>query len=252
MPQNEEKCPICNTSCAPYDTVDFNKSCEELRGTYLPKAGISVAYYRCANCGFCFAPDIARWSLAEFEERIYNKDYVVVDPDYVDARPRANAEGLRTIFGERGLHITHLDYGGGNGLLSTLLNQQGWQSKSYDPFSDREVPIERLGKFDLITAYEVFEHAPDPRNLLKELSALVNTDGIILFSTLLSDGELAPDRRLTWWYASPRNGHISLFCKHSLAILARDYGFRLGSFSNGFHCMWRKVPPWATDLFSTR
>ena len=250
MPQDNENCPICTTSCDPHDAVDFNKSCEELRGTYLPKAGIPVAYYRCTNCGFCFAPAIARWSLAEFEERIYNKDYVAVDPDYVDARPRANAEGLRRIFGERGPHITHLDYGGGNGLLSTLLNQQGWQSRSYDPFADRDVPIERLGKFDLITAYEVFEHVPDPRSLLKELSALVNADGIILFSTLLSDGELAPDRPLTWWYASPRNGHISLFSRNSLALLARDYGLRLGSFSSGFHCMWRKVPSWATHLFS--
>lgn len=247
----KEQCPVCNSASFPYDAVDFNKSCEELRGKFLSPSGLSILYYRCTHCGFCFSPEIARWSLTEFEERIYNKDYVVVDPDYVDARPRANAKVLAQMFSNRALSFRHLDYGGGKGLLSSQLSQLGWQSCSYDPFVDRETRTDQIGKFDLVTAYEVFEHVPDPKKLMNDLSGLINPDGIILFSTLISDGQLTPYHRLTWWYASPRNGHISLFSRQSLSILAENNGFRFGSFPDGFHCMWRSVPPWAAHILSS-
>jgi hypothetical protein len=40
----------------------------------------------------------------------------------------------------------------------------------------------------------------------------------VLFSTLLSDGEIVRGRPLRWWYAAPRNGHISLFSAQSLRL----------------------------------
>ena len=230
--------------------MDFNKSCEEAIGAFLPRSNISIQYYRCDHCEFCFAPEIARWSLAEFEQRIYNKDYVLVDPEFVELRPRAQAGNLISLFGNRALSIKHLDYGGGNGLLSSLLMQSGWHSTSYDPFFDQGTQIDQMGKFDLITAYEVFEHVPDPQRLMRDISGLLAEDGVLLFSTLLSDGEVEPHQRLTWWYASPRNGHISLFSKQSLAILANAYGFRFGSFSNNVHCMCRSVPAWAEHILA--
>ena len=72
------------------------------------------------------------------------------------------------------------------------------------------------GSFDLVTAFEVFEHVPDIDILFTDLQSLVKAEGLILFSTLLSDGEIGRDRPLSWWYASPRNGHISLFSAQSL------------------------------------
>jgi SAM-dependent methyltransferase len=246
--QRQEQCPVCGAACALHDTVDFNKSCEELRGKFLPPSNISVSYFRCPGCGFCFAPEIAKWSLAEFEERIYNGDYVLVDPDYAGARPQANAESVRSIFGNRGLSITHLDYGGGNGRLSQLLAQEGWNSASYDPFVDRKLRVDRLGNFDLITAFEVFEHVPEPRKLIREVSGLLRPDGIVLFSTLLSDGILESSGPLQWWYASPRNGHISLFSKQSLNLLAAENDLQWTSLADGLHCMWRSVPDWAAHL----
>jgi hypothetical protein len=174
--QHHEPCPVCGASSSPYGAVDFNKSCEELRGKFLPPSNISVTYYRCKGCEFCFAPEIAKWSLDEFEKRIYNNDYVLVDPDYAGARPQANAESLRTNFGDHGLSIKHLDYGGGNGRLSQLLAQEGWSSSSYDPFVDRNMRPQEMGKFDLITAFEVFEHVPNPRKLVHEVSTLLHPD----------------------------------------------------------------------------
>ncbi len=62
--------------------------------------------------------------------------------------------------------------------------------------------------------------------LMGDLSALLKDDGIVIFSTLLSDGNVAERQRLTWWYASPRNGHISLYSRDSLEHLAARGGFR--------------------------
>ncbi len=245
---SQKLCPVCDGVCSLLDVVDFNKSCEEVRGKFLRLAGVPVYYALCGTCGFCFAPEIAAWKLDEFEKKIYNDDYILVDPDYAEKRPKENAANLIALFGAQSPSIRHLDYGGGSGLLSSILRQSNWQSASYDPFVDREADIDRLGRFDLITAFEVFEHVPDVRGLLSAMRMLLVPNGIILFSTLLSDGNIHPNRRLSWWYASPRNGHISLYSKSSLAILARNNGFSFGSFSTGLHVLYRNIPAWAGHI----
>ena len=240
-------CPVCGGPCSLLDAVDFNKSCEEARGKFLSTADVPVHYALCGSCGFCFAPEFAAWDLDRFAQRIYNDEYVLVDPDYVETRPRQNAASLISMFGERAHAIKHLDYGGGSGLLAALLRESNWQSVSYDPFTDRNLGVEQLGKFDLVTAFEVFEHVPDVRALMSELCSLLSPQGLVLFSTLLSDGNIHPDQKLDWWYAAPRNGHISLFSRKSLAILAQQNELNIGSFSAGFHVLFTRLPPWASE-----
>lgn len=239
-------CPACAGSATLLDTVDFNKSCEELRGLVLPKSGLGIDYLLCDGCGFCFSPGIARWSKEEFAERIYNDGYVAVDPDYLEARPRANAQAVASMFGKHVLTIRHLDYGGGNGLLSSTLFAEGWDSQSYDPFVDGDaVPT---GRFNLITCFEVFEHVPDIHVLADALASLLDNPGIVIFSTLVSDGQIRRGESLTWWYAGPRNGHISLFSRRSLTLLGERHGLRFGSFSPNLHAYWRALPEWAKPM----
>lgn len=248
MVYGKHGCPICNGECAIHDVVDFSKTCLNLG---FPQSGIRVPYYRCMNCGFCFAPTIAQWSQAEFKERIYNPEYVLVDPEYVEKRPSANAQFLLSLLGGAGSSIRHLDYGGGDGLLSRILQQQGWQSASYDPIADAGTSPVGHDQYDLISAFEVFEHVPSPSQLMGDLTGLLASDGIILFSTLLSDGHLSPQGGLTWWYASPRNGHISLFSRRSLELLAEKNQLNFGSLTEGLHLMWRHLPSWASHIFSS-
>lgn len=244
---NATACPVCAATTSLLDVVDFNKSCEEARGMYLPLAGVPVYYSLCDQCGFCFAPELHRWSINEFSTRIYNDDYKQVDPDYLDARPRANAQMLAAMFANQVLAIRHLDYGGGNGVLSGELFAAGWDSTSYDPFVDGPLRAD-LGRFNLVTSFEVFEHVPDVNHLVTTLASLVDDDGMVLFSTLLSDGIIARNQRIQWWYASPRNGHISLFSRRSLALLGKKEGFELVSFSPNLHAFWRKLPTWAAAV----
>ena len=242
-------CPVCAGACVPLGAVDFNKCCAEVRGTQLPPSRRLVHYILCTACGFCWAPEFSTWTPADFEREIYNADYARVDPDHAEVRPRASAESLLATFGDHGRPASHLDYGGGPGLLSRLLREERWQSTSCDPFFDRNVQLSPPGKFQLITCYEVFEHVPDGNQLAMHLSSLLTDDGLVLLSTLLSDGQLAVGQPITWWYASPRNGHISLHSARSLDLLAQRHGFRLASFSPDLHFLWRgDFPQWARHL----
>lgn len=240
-------CPVCHGKAELLDVVDFNKCCEEPRGKFLPCSGMPIYYACCGQCGFCFAPEVMTWSLDEFSARIYNDEYAWVDPDYVETRPLGNAKNLQAMFGALP-SFRHLDYGGGNGTLVSVLRESGWNAVSYDPFVNRDTPLDQLGKFDLITAFEVFEHVPDVQQLMADLRALLAPNGVVLFTTLLTDGNIRPRERLSWWYASPRNGHISLFSKKSLAVLSQACGFNFGSFSAGFHVFFSAVPEWAAHL----
>ncbi|MDR1934676.1 MAG: class I SAM-dependent methyltransferase [Candidatus Accumulibacter sp.] len=242
-------CPVCFGECSLFDVVDFNKSCQEINGKYFHLSGVPIYYARCAACGFCFAPEFSTLSPEEFRAWIYNDEYILVDPGYVEARPRENAAGLLSLFPHLPPSVKHLDYGSGNGLLANLLRESNWNSVSYDPLLDKDVSVERLGKYDLITAIEVFEHVPDVQKLMSDLRLLLSPDGLVLFSTLLSDGNIHANQRLAWWYASPRNGHISLFSKKSLEILAKgqtpNARWNFTSFSEDAHAFYTSVPSWA-------
>ncbi|NEX60834.1 class I SAM-dependent methyltransferase [Noviherbaspirillum sp. 17J57-3] len=215
---------------------------------FLPPSGTLVHYALCGECGYCFAPEMCAWPLEKFEALIYNADYVKVDPDYVSLRPKGSAHMLRGMFPNLPSTVRHLDYGGGSGIMSDLLREAGWTSRSYDPFVHKDTQPAQLGKFDFITAFEVFEHVPDARQLIGTLGSLLEDGGMLLFSTLLSDGQVHPGQRPGWWYASPRNGHISLFSRKALAVLAVEYGYNFGSFNENLHIMCKAAPAWAGHL----
>src|SRR6185437_11194724 len=108
-------CPVCEGPTEFLGAVDFNRACSETQGFRLPPSGQMISYRACPACGFAFAPEMWTWPEAEFAERIYNADYVLVDPDYVADRPDGNAGVVQAIFPEAAASARHLDYGGGNG-----------------------------------------------------------------------------------------------------------------------------------------
>ena len=243
------KCAVCGHSSLLFDVVDFNKSCEEIRGYYLPLLGHGVYYVRCQACKYTFAPEFSAWTDQDFVNMIYNDSYVEVDPDYLNIRPKGNAEALNSIFGHYRNDIKHLDYGGGNGVLSGCLESFGWSSTSYDPFPANDAKLNGLGTFNLISAFEVFEHVPDPHVMMETIEKLLSgPDAVVFFSTLLSDGHINDGERLNWWYVAPRNGHIGLHSSQSLAVLGERYGMKLHSLNSGTHIFYRALPGWATRL----
>lgn len=233
-------CPICGKSTILIDKIDLDRDClglNVLSGTKF------VEYYGCTTCGFCYSPEMYLWAKKQFAEDIYNDDYQKYDPDFISLRSTNNAKMLSGTFFKDTKYIRHLDYGGGLGLLSSLLNTSGWDSSTYDPFIRSETP---LGKYSLITAFEVFEHTTNPQELIQHLTTLLSNKGILIFSTLLSDEKIR--KPLDWWYVAPRNGHISIFSQLSLRLLAKQNSLNFISFSGGMHAMWKKVPNWAEHI----
>ena len=220
-----QNCLICDSATELLDVVDFNKNCEEARGVFLELSGLPIYYSICNSCNFTSCETTFTWSEQEFIEKIYNDEYKKIDPDYISARPLNNAKFINEMFAESQEKIRHLDYGGGNGVLSGHLRDHGWNSISYDPFHEKYPSLDTLGQFDLITAFEVFEHVPNPNQLMNNLDRLLTKNGLIIFSTLISDNHLKKGSRINWWYCSPRNGHVSLFSNRSLHLIAKKYAF---------------------------
>ena len=249
-PAEVPPCPVCSGKSRLFDMLDFNKICGP-QDLHVPApSGIAIYYALCKSCGFCFAPELLKWAHAQFAQHIYNDDYILVDPEYAAIRPRAFHHLLQQAFGEHASGFSHIDYGGGNGTLAKMLCDTGWNSRSYDPFSNPDVNPDALGQFDLVTAFEVFEHVPDVHALMHRLTTLLKEDGVLFFATQLSDGQILPGQRLTWNYAAPRNGHISLYCKASLEYVAKQYGFNLASDWHSLHLMYRNKPAWAAKVLT--
>ncbi|MBI1778575.1 MAG: class I SAM-dependent methyltransferase [Proteobacteria bacterium] len=234
------------------DVLDFNRSCEEARGTVLPLSGVPVWYFRCGHCGFIFTEYADAWTAAEFSKNVYNSDYTGVDPDWADVRPRYFADLVWSLFGDRLRSLRVLDYGAGSGAFVDHLAGRGVDVSGFDPFARNEhLRLRPCGRFELIGCFEVLEHSPFPRALLSDLDSLLSENGLILLSTTLSDGKpTAP--RLTWPYAAPRNGHFSLFSARSLELLFADAGYRVGSFDGELHAAIKAIPSFAGHLFERK
>ena len=243
--RNPVACKVCGTPSELFGVVDFHKSCEEARGRRLALSGCPVYYRRCGQCGFAFTDAFDGWSQEDFQQQIYNADYVLVDPDFVDVRPTGNARLVADSFADARSTMRVLDYGGGAGLLAERLRAEAFDAETYDPFSQfNALPDEQ---FDLITCFEVMEHLPWPRETVRTMDGLLKEEGAILFSTLVQPEEFMREG-LAWWYAAPRNGHISLYSTAALALLFKPLGMRVVSFNAALHMAYRRVPPFALHL----
>lgn len=242
-------CKICGNSASLYGVVDFHRSCEEARGAHLSLSGVPIYYRRCSNCKFLFTDAFDDWTAEQFKAHIYNDEYRLVDPDYETKRPQHNAAFLTRYWGALKEQLRILDYGGGNGLLSAALRENGFRTAlSYDPmvpaFSSRPE-----GKYDLVTSFETLEHVPDPLQSVENILACSAEPGLVLFSTLVQPADF--DRqRLNWWYVGPRNGHISLFSKQALAIVWNRFGYRLASLTDNIHFAFRTLPDYVQKSLS--
>ncbi|MGE0153287.1 MAG: class I SAM-dependent methyltransferase [Reyranellaceae bacterium] len=239
-------CRICGGLARLFDLCDFATYCHRPPGGPETLSGVPVYYYRCAACGFLFTPLTDNWSADDFRRRIYNEEYVRYDPGYAEERPRSNAEMLANFFGAHRQSLSLLDFGGGNGAMVDRLKAGGFAGAAcYDPIAQPGAPAPTR-PVDLVTCFEVLEHANDPMAVIRQLAGLCG--GLVLFSTLLQPPDIET-QRLRWWYAAPRNGHISLFSRPALTLAWRSVGMTLGSFNDNLHVAFRQVPAFAAHLF---
>ena len=227
-----EPCRICGAATVAFDSVDFNKFCDEDDCHRFGLSGVLVPYRRCPACSYVYTNFFDDWTTEEFSRFVYNADYRKVDGEYESVRPERLAEGFRVRFGGCE-HARILDFGSGAGVFVERLRQAGFENvQAYDPFSSPDPP---RGLFDVITCFEVIEHTPDPVGTLATMRGYLAPGGCIIFSQTVQPPDILRVRG-SWWYLAPRNGHVSTYAEETLLRLCEPQGMRMyvGSTVYGF------------------
>lgn len=136
-----------------------------------------------------------------------------------------------------------LDFGCGAGGFLTRAREVAANAQGIEPELRLQSHFDPLGlkvwtdisavsasdsRFDLITAFHVMEHLPDPRTTLSQLAALLEEGGEIIIEVpsaddaLLTLYECRPFAHFTYW-----SQHLFLFNPRTLPELVRQAGLKL-------------------------
>lgn len=229
-------CKICGNAANLYGVTDFNTACiqDHVHGYIYPLSGVAIYYHQCDSCGLIYTNAFDNWSTDDYAKHIYNDEYVKFDPAYPKIRPQENASFLLKNFSAIA-RLSVLDYGSGSGQLAEELKLRGISISCWDPYGrDKNKPD---GVFQLITCFEVFEHTANPKEVVSEISSLLDTDGFLFFTTLTNDS--MQQKCMDNWYIAPRNGHISIYSKKSLTDLFSQFDMQVKTIDSSTHIAYK-------------
>lgn len=239
----ERPCKICGADSRIIDVLDFNKICGPPTAYFQnSKFGVGVEYRRCLRCNFIFTEFFDAFTADLWVTFVYNPDYYdSIDPEYESIRPQQKSYQLRCLLRSPAAGWLGLDYGGGAGRLSQLMREHGYVFDSYDPFGADTTQEVNRGRYNLCSLFEVAEHAVDPIAVLGEIVAMSSLARLgVLVGTQIHDRQhVQPGHLANWWYAAPRNGHVSLFSRASLARLAASHSLSYFGLARGLHFFYR-------------
>lgn len=206
-------------------------------------------YDLCLRCGLLQARD-PFWLEESYRSAITRSDIGTIQ------RCFQNGTAVRLVVGIwLRLGGPFLDYGAGYGAFVRHMRDLGYDFRYYDRHCanlfapDLEADPAASQRYQLTTAFEVFEHLVEPG---REINALLERSERLLFST-----EIMPDPPPplgSWWYHAPHHGqHIAFYARRTLEHLAASRGLKLSSDGRGLHLIGPEaVPGWLLGLAGRR
>ena len=202
---NDIDCRLCGAAAR----LSFT---QEFLGKY------PVGYFICSDCG-SVETEPPYWL-----EEAYAVDVLAEDTEYLS---RNVLTAQYTHFLLEFLQIPRsaavLDFGGGLGLNARLLREQGRNAYCYDtyttsPFADVRWPEDGT-KPEVVTAFEVFEHLPNPAQDLVKIFEWQPAH--VYVRTWRYSGQ-GPD----WEYFAPDHGeHVFFYTDAAMEKIARRFGY---------------------------
>ena len=207
----------------------------------------TATYSICSNC-FSVQVDNPVWI-----ERAHSKAISNLDTGLVSRCLSASRLTSTLLFLEGKKRTKGIDWGGGTGLLTRLLRDQGFQVRSYDKYAK----VEHAEGFEasleeaeepsaFITSIECFEHLVSPITAYNDVTLAKE---YFIFTTETIDTPPPDPADKSWWYFVPESGqHITFASKKGLdefrKILGFDYFISFGS----LHVMSRSQLKFRTRL----
>ena len=207
----------------------------------------------CTECGFIHMDPIPS---ADELDRVYSEEY------YTDEKPRfierviEDLKWWNSVYDDRYAFLESrlsasrraiLDIGCGPGYFLKKVIDRGWKCFGVEPSRQaarhaaglgidvknaffNEETASSLGRFDAVHLSEVLEHVPDPAEVLKRASGLLNKGGVIC---CVVPNDYSPVQKVLkdklnfspYWLAPPH--HINYFSFSTLKGLMERSGFQV-------------------------
>jgi hypothetical protein len=228
---NSVKCPICGEAAEVKLHVDIHGRHKQ-------------PLFQCSVCCFSFfhQPD---WLPQSFSAELNELDLGSV------ARCLSVADFVTATFSSDRGTTRLLDWGGGDGLLTRLLRERGFDCVWHDPFVQPRYVGDSIyiegDHTGIVVASEVFLHLTDPLYALRSLLAISE---VVVITAVVPPKQIEPN----WWYLMPESGqHVSFYPIVSLKELARLTGTQLSSDRRFFHVFsHRRLSIWTRTLIRLR
>jgi hypothetical protein len=206
-------CKICNS-----------KTQQVFKSKILKK--YNVNYFKCSNCGYLFTEEPS-WLQEAYSRSINLSDTGILQRNIYFSKILSIL-----IYFNFNKDALFLDYAGGYGIFTRLMRDIGFDFYWHDPFSQNllahgfEVDLNLKSKFELITAFEVFEHLVNP---IHEINKMLNLSESIIFSTELVPVEV-PDPAKWWYYGFNHGQHVAFYSKKTLITIANHFNLKYYAF----------------------